>query len=396
MKEKTVQIDRVQGISNVVDPERLATNDLYTGVNVDLDGGGKPSRRLGTTRRVTATTPKGLWSDGQAGYFLDGTTLTQFVPPATKRTLRTGLSAVRRPLFVAMQGVVYYTNGQLNGRIVNGVSRSWGTAVPRLTTLAASAGQLRAGTYGVTIAYARENGQVSGCYRMEMVAVNADGGVTVALPTSTDTEVSHVQVYATSADGEVPFLVGEATNGTASFSYTRFAGTVEADTMGKGPPPPGHLLARYKDRILIASGRYLWFTDPFNPELVDYRRGYIPLDGEATILAPTTSGVYVATRGRTIFLHGDTPEQFVVRNEYTDGAPLGNYVEASGDVVTGDGIKGNVVGWMSNSGWVVGDSDGNVVNMIQRRYVLPAGTERTASVYKQRGGLTQFISVLHS
>lgn len=396
MKEKTAQISTINGIRNVVDSERLSTGDLVAGVNIDLDVGGKPTRRLGADRRVTGT-PKGLWSgDGRRAYYQDGTDLKEFTPPAATRVVRASLSVNARPVFETMNGVVYYTNGLVTGSIVNGETRSWGTPVPALPSVVVGAGNLKAGTYGWTMSFVRRNGQESGCHRMLTVEAGDNASLIFTMPTtSDDAEVTHKNLFITGCNGEEPFLVGTVPLATATSTYaSERLGSVIADTMFKGPPPPGHLLCAYNGRIFIAQDKYLFYTDPSAPELVNYRKNFIFIGAEPTVLAPTKSGIYVATRGEHVFLNGDSPEKFVLQPLAPYGAPIGNAVLVDGGVVLKDGVEGACIAWMSNEGVVVGDGEGNLRNLNQRRYVT-ASAERASTTFKQRSGLTQFISTLY-
>jgi hypothetical protein len=396
VKEKTVQIDKFAGKRNTTDSERLRATDLLDGVNVDLDATGKVSRRMGVTRRATGDASS-LWSDGVRGYYMDAGVLKTFTPPSTTATVRSGLSTALRMSFAEMNGTVYYSNNQVTGRIVGSVDKPWGIPVPPAAALAATGGDMAAGTYGVTVVYRRSDGQISGAPRAQFITVGANAGVTVSgISASADPEVTLKEIYFTPTNGEAFYRVATIANATTTYTRTNnVPGTVELITSLKEPPPPGHLLCKYNGRIFVASGAYLFHSEPFWPELFDLRKNYLPFIEEPTILAPVDGGIYVATRGKTVFLRGDSPESFVPVDVAPYGAPLGNYVEADASMVLGEDaqLAGTLVGWMSSTGFVVGDSTGKLVNLTQRRYT-PAEAQRTASVFKQRGGLTQFISVL--
>lgn len=394
MKEKTVQLDRFDGIRNTTDTERLSARDFSSAENVDLDPTGKPTRRLGATLR-TICAPKCLWSDGSRAYFLDGTSLKTFTPPSAVATLRTGLSANQRVAYAQMNGTVYYSNGLVTGKVEQGVHGVWGIETPALPGAIPMLGALPAGRYGYTMTFVRANGQEGGARRMQSIQLGVVGGISMSnIAVSTDATVTSKRVYITGTDGTKPFLVGTIPNAQTTFNYTHnVGGSVMVDTMFKGVLPAGHLLGAFNARIVVARGRYLWFSDPYAPERTDLNKGYLPLSDEPTILAPVESGIYVATRGQTFFLRGTSPEDLVAQEIAPYGAPLGEAVEVSGGMVTDKGIPGTVVGWMSDRGFVVGDKAGNLTNLTERRYVLPE-TERVATTFKQRGGLTQFISVL--
>jgi hypothetical protein len=394
MKEKTAEINTLKGIRNDLDPERLEVGDLVSGVNVDLDDSGKPSRRLGYVRRISCT-PKSIFGAGSYGYLLDGTNLKLFSPPSTLTTLRSGMASNKRISFVDLLGAVYYTNGEVTGKIENKVDKPWGISVPAIPAASVTIGSLRDGWYGYTTTYVRRNGQESGAKRMNLVKVLDNQGFTLSgIPVSSDPDVTHKYVYVTGRNGEVPMRVGTIPNNVTTFDYRHdVAGDVQVTTMFRGPPPSGHLLTYFKGSILIAQGDYLWHTDPFAPEQVDFRSNYIPLGEEATVLAPVESGLFVATRSRTLFLAGDSPGKFILSEVAAYGAPLGNAVPVDGSRITKDGLPKSCVGWMSDTGFCVGASDGTLTNLTQGRYIVNSA-ERAATTYKQRGGLTQFISVL--
>lgn len=396
MQEKTVLLAKFDGIRNDVDSERLSVRDLASGTNVDLDLSGKPSTRLGFTQRV-ACAPSSFEGFGSYGYFLDGTDLKRFAPPSTILTLRSGLSPTKRIAFEEMNGDVFYSNTEVTGKITQGMDRPWGIAVPDLPTASTTAGDLRSGWYGYTMTFVRRNGQESGAKRMNIVQVTDNSGLLLQnIPISTDPDVTTKNIYFTGRNGETPMLVGSIPNATTSFSYLHnVAGARPVATMFRGPPPSGHLLSYFNGRIFIAQGSYLWHTDAFAPEQVDFRQGFTPIGDEITVVAPVETGIFVATQNRTLFLAGDSPEKFMFTEVAPYGAPLGNHVYVDGSKVTKDGIPKTVVGWLSKKGFCVGSSDGTLTNMTQSRYILPS-VNRAATVFKQRGGLTQFISVLYT
>ena len=395
MKEKTVLVDKLFGIRNDTDVERLDIGDLESGVNIDIDNTGKPTRRLGFTRRV-ACTPKSMASFGAFAYFLDGTDLKRYSPPSTVATLRSGLDASKRVVYTEMNADVFYSNGEITGKVTQGLDRPWGIVVPILPPASLTTGDLREGWYGYTMTYVRRNGLESGAQRTVSIKVSDNQGVTLnGVPVSSDPDVTSKNIYFTGRNGELPMLVGSIPNSQTLFNY-RYdkAGSVSVRTMFRGPPPSGHLLARWNGRIFIAQGEYLWHTDAFAPEQVDYRNGYTPIGEEATILAPVEGGIFVATQNRTLFLRGDSPDKFYFTEVAPYGAPLGNTVYADGAFMTKEGLPKTVAGWLSKTGFCVGTSDGSLVNLTQARYVLD-DTKRAATTFKQRGGLTQFISVLY-
>jgi hypothetical protein len=339
VKEKTVLIDKFAGIRDTTDSERLSAADLLGAVNMDLDATGKLTRRLGVTRRV-AGTPDSLWSDGSRGYYLDAGALKMFSPPTTTTTLRSGLSTVLRMQYTVMNGTVFYSNNQVTGRIVDGASKAWGIEVPPPPVLAATDGVLPVGTYGCTTVYRRADGQISGAPRMRTLKLTAPGGIAVSgMTASSDAEVTHKEVYFTGTDGEELFLAAILPNATTTFVRTTdTALTVPLTTMLKSPPPPGHLLCAYNARIFIARGAYLFYSDPYALELFDLRKNYLPTGEEPTILAPVDGGIYVATRGKTIFLRGSGPEDFVP----VDVAPYGSW-----PVQSSAGCRPRVSSWVT-------------------------------------------------
>jgi hypothetical protein len=394
MKAKTILVDKFLGIRNDVDIERLALGDLSSGVNTDLDVSGKPSRRLGYTRRITGT-PSSFFAAGAHGYYLDGTDLKQFTPPSTSVVLRSGLSAAKRIAFVEQQGQVYYSNTEITGKISQGLARPWGISVPSIPVATASGGTLREGFYGYTLTYIRRDGQESGAPRMGQLKVLDNQGIAfTSIPVSTNPDVVDKNIYITGRNGETPMLVGTIPNAQTTFDYKYdLPGSVACNTLFLGPPPSGHLLTYFNGRILIAQGSYLWYTDAFAPERVNLRKNFVPVGGEITIVAPVESGVFVATQDRSIFLAGASPEKFVFTEVAPYGAPLGNVVYADGSFVTDKGISKAVAAWMSKLGLCIGMSDGTFSNMTSSRYIL-SDAKRTATVFRQRGGLTQFISTL--
>lgn len=397
MKEKTVQLDKFDGIRSNLDVERLAPSDLAAGVNIELDASGKPRGRLGVTQRIGGIAPKSFWSDGTSGYFKDGTALKRFTPPSSASVLRSGLSASARMVFERHAGIgpVFYTDGEVTGRIQEGVSKPWGIDAPPVPGAILTNGDLRDGWYAFAVTYLRRDGLESGAKALGQVKAGVSSGVSlIGIAVSSDPDVVAKRVYFTGRNGEEPFLVGTIPNAQTTFVYAADTkGSRILDKLGKAAPLPGHLLAYNNGRIFTARGPFLQYTDFGSPEITDPRTNFLPIGQDPTIVAPVAGGIYVATRDRTVFLDGSSPKEFQMKPLATYGAPLGNYVEVDGAMVGKDGIPGACVAWMSTAGWVVGDAAGNLTNLTQRRYLAP-GASRAASMYKNRNGMSQLISIL--
>jgi hypothetical protein len=131
MAEPMLIFGGATGVNNKMDPHRLAFDGesgfgaLPEGYNVDIDDGGRVSRRKGYTKRVSGASHSLFCHDNVNCYFINATNLRKLYGDYTTSVVRSGLTLGARASYVQIGAEIYYTNGHENGVIVGDTSYSW-------------------------------------------------------------------------------------------------------------------------------------------------------------------------------------------------------------------------------------------------------------------------------
>jgi hypothetical protein len=388
----TVEIKVRDGVRNDVTSERFTPRDLLVGNNVDIDGTGKLSRRLGRAE-VSSGAASSLWSDGMQAFYVRSSQLYQLHPDYSSTSVATGVNPTVS--YGALDRAVYWTDNKQSGRVKDGVNTRWGIEVPTPTfEVSTTFGDLPAGTYGVTITYLR-NGMESGAPRGKFLAVPENGAIRIQnIPTAADTSVDGAIVYITRPDGEIFFrsaLLGPAD--TDVTVYATHEDTLPLRTQFKGPAPAGHTVGFYAGRSYVGQGSVLFYSDPYEYELFDLGRNFIQFEGPIRIFAPVNDGVFVATDRQTFFLAGREPSEFVSSLVLPFGGVQGTLTYPRNDEITDRGVQGIAAMWVSHAGVCLGTTGGGLVNMTGDRYELPT-VVKGGGLFKMRSGTPQYVSTL--
>ncbi|MGH9893174.1 MAG: hypothetical protein ACREA0_14530, partial [bacterium] len=307
----------------------LAKESLRNAVNVDISQDGSPRRRPGRTERIAGDVHS-TWSDGNILLAVVGNTLTKItVNPTTgaltQTVLRSGLAPGVPLTYTEVNGEVYYSNGAITGKIVNGATTPWGietpAALPVLT--ASSNGGLLAGTYQVALTYASASGEESGAGPGVAATLSTGQAITVSgIPQPVDPGVSRIRIYRTGPNGEVFYLHGTYAVGTTSTVLSQSATLGERlQTQFLIPAPPGQAIEQFNGVIYIAQGHVLWYTEPLRYGLI-HPDNFIPFPGDIDILAAATTGIY-AVADQHYYLGGADPKKMTLVAKLPFGAVRG-------------------------------------------------------------------------
>jgi hypothetical protein len=158
-------------------------------------------------------------------------------------------------------------------------------------------------------------------------------------------------------------------------------------------PPIGSLVRLYNGRIYIAQGDTLWYSEPFDYGRFDLLRNFIHFEGQISMVAPVTSGIFVGTDRNTHFLQGGNPAEgyskIPVCNyppiQYTDVAFQGKLVvDTEGNVELEPSADGECVLWMAKEGICFGGPQGNVVNLTKDKIVMPQALTGSSVVINEK------------
>ncbi len=381
------------GLRNNVSPDALGREDLTVAVNVDIDDSLAISRRKGYSTVLTAAVDRDLWASGALCLGVGSNALKQILPDYTTTTLRSGLTPARPLSYAAVADRAYYSNGVELGCVQDGANRTWGISIPNALPVATlTAGTLTAGEYQYAVTYLRNDLQESGASLAGVMTLAATGGIALsAIPVSTDPTVTHKVIYLTSAGGETLYRVGVIPNADTTFVIreTRM-GASPLLTQFLQPPPAGDHIAYWNGYMLAADGNRLYPSEPYAPELFDYRKG-VPFSDVITMIAPVKDGVWLGLGGQVVWLTGTTPETWDYRAAADYGVIPGTAFFADSGVI-GDGQStGEMVAFFaSKRGLCVGLPGGKLINLTDARFAYPI-QDRGAGVVRRHRGMNQFV-----
>lgn len=392
------------GVNNTLAPERLhslptrdnATCDLTVAVNVDIDNSGQVARRVGTTQKV-AGAAHSLWAHGNDCLYVQGTTLKRLNADFSSTTLATGLTAGLPLTYVAVNGRVYWSNGQQTGVYADSANRSWGMAIPDAPGLQAIDGTLTAGTYQAVVTCVRGDGQESGAGMASVITLSDGSGLRVTWDIPLDLDIADIHVYLTEPNGEVLYQAAEAAASLGSVDITSAGRFLPLDTQWLDAPPPGQDLALHRGRIYIAAGAFLFATTALGYEYVDMR-DYLALDGTTIrFVIGVERGLYVATEQQVFFLAGDRLEEMSLKTVVNAAGVARSAVLADGFAVTGNqALAGQQAALFATAeGICMGTPDGQVVHLSQDRYRFTA-TASGAACFRQTDNLNQYLLFMQS
>lgn len=389
MPAKEVSIGPFVGINNrvpdhqlaIVERGRKAGDYVRNAVNVDLTQAGTLQRREGTELKTALTGAHSLWAHDDGAYCVAGTTLYAIDRHLSPTAVKTDMVPGMRVSFAAMpNGDVYWSSEVANGRIRNGVNGPAGVGVPNPapTVTAATGGALPAGKYQIAITAAPDGVEESGATWPVQVDVPEGGSITIA-----DMPSGMKNIYMTTQNGD---LLGYVLSTTAT-SYVLAVMLVglgpQLQTLGMQPLPPGHIVAHFRGRRLVASGSTLVYSEPHAYGLYNPMRDYIPFPARITIVAPVEGGVYVVA-DKTYWLAGEDIDKARVVTLLPYGAVEGT---------TGTMDTSTDVWWFSDRGVVVGDTQGQVKN-IQEETVAVESAQAGATLYREQDGQRRLVTSL--
>jgi hypothetical protein len=397
---KTIQLRTLNGIRNDVSPERFDRDangrstgftDLSVSVNMDLDETGKLIRRLGTLR-LAAGAAHSLFSAGDYGYVVMNGVLNHVAP---NLALTPVCSVAQRTAMAQILNAVYWSDTQSVGMLRGAVNAPWGIVPPPAFDAITTLGDLLAGTYLYTMTYVRSTGEESGAPSSGSITLAVTGGIRfTALPVSIDPLAATKRLYLSERGGDLPLLAGELPNTTTAASIAAMpALDFPVRTQFMGPPPAGQVVGYFAGRSLIASGSYLWYSQPHEYGLFDLQSGYTGFDSGIRTVAPVTDGVFIGTTNKHYWLGGTDPAKWELAQRAPYGSVLGTEVMLANYQVGQEGVPGVAMGWMSTKGFCIGLDGGQMQNVTGGRHVPPSAREG-ASLLKFRGATPQVVTTL--
>lgn len=360
-------------------------------VNADITAEGTAKRRKGYELLLAGDDCHSFWADADDAFYADGQSLKRLTihpDAATAVTLRSDLVPGRPLSYARTPDGVYYSNGVTIGRIDNdGALQPLAPPLLAVTpaVTAAAGGSLPAGRYSVCFTYRDADGREGGSTTPEQIEVAANGVVHCAnLPAAFPSGVTDLVIYLSATNDATPLRAAVLTTAATTHDITGLPALGgRCQTLLLMPMPAGDIVRFHNGRLLVASGRYLYISEPYALGLFNPTRGYYPFTAELNLVEPLGTGVWVGA-DQTWWLAGDIA-----------AAPLGAPVLPYGAIArTASRLPdATSVTWMTSRGAVLGDATGQASNLQEANVAInPAAMG--ASLQRERDGMKQMVSSL--
>lgn len=373
------------GVNTRALDNELGRGEVRDALNWTFTLGGQLVRRPGRTQIDSGAFHSGHTYRGRS-YLVKGGDLCRVTKQAGALAYTIIVAGIGPdPVFYEGLGdALFWSNGTLNGVIVNDVNYPWGPPTPTAPVLTPSAvGGMAAGTYLASVTYVDALGRESGAPNPQAVAVPANGGFSIGL-TAAPAGIVYVRAYVSGQDGTELYR-----HATVLAAATTIPITVSSEqgmrleTERMLPMRPARCLALYNGSIYGARGDRLVFSEPLHPHLMRERNRRRMQGGEIRMIGAFEAGLIVATESDTRILTGDLRGDFNNNLLFNYGAPLGAPLPHPDT---------NGFFWESHEGRMYTAGDGSTRNLTQRRVAFTDGIASAALAYREMdGGVKQII-----
>lgn len=392
-QRESVKYNQFQGVNNRKDPQSLELSELVTGENIDITKSFKLKRRKGFSQVYSGTDVHSFWTNKSkdVALFVEGSALKELNQDFTATQLTTGLQVGKKMCFADVEGNYYFSNGVNLGKCIDGTVYDWGIQPPASQpVLAAGAGGLFEGTYQIAITYATDSGEESGAKLAVTIDVAASTGIALsAIPQSSDSRVTKVNIYCSEANGTALFRVGSVANGTTSYLITSVIPLAKLQTQFITPPPAGEIIEYSDGRMFVVSGKTLFWSESYAPDWFRLIYNFIQFSNPPTLVAGVEGGRYVSADG-TYWLSGSNPKESEMVKISDAKAVKGTQVLVDASVL---GIESVGEGWlwMSDKGVCWGGANGDFKLLTEKDFAPGINATEGAGLYKSIDGLDQYI-----
>ena len=156
------------------------------------------------------------------------------------------------------------------------------------------------------------------------------------------------------------------------------------------------VLEVYKGKMYAAMDKVLWISDSYDfMRILKLEKNFIHFSTNITAIKAADNGIYVSEEDKVWFLQGSSPSDFNFTVAYEDaGAIRGTDIRAR-KVTIGEQTIAPAIIWTTKEGICVGSDSGQVLNVTESKYNMP-NFITGAAMFRQGGGLDQYLTVLNS
>lgn len=232
----------------------------------------------------------------------------------------------------------------------------------------ASEGAMPPGSYGVAVSWLRGSLE-SSVSATSSVDLGSGGGLTVGLPYCLDPSVTGVRLYLTKPGSRELQQAGDWPISQGAL------GLVALPELGGSPEfqhldamPAGRYVQPWRGRLLTAGHKTLYFSEPMAWHLHDRRHGFIQFPQRITFVIALDGGIWVGQVDHVLFLEGHQPDDLAVQRRAAKPPVPASAVHIDSDLVgelAGPGVQSAL--WLAANGYVLGTSDGQMVEMQRKQ-----------------------------
>ena len=282
-----------KGANNIARPERLPEGFSRELVNLDPTEGGQLELRAdyervagnGDMRSAVALSGRVVCVDGaEVGCYLAETDSWQTLGE---------ISSAGEVAGVALNGQVFLSTVSDSLRTDGRTLKAWAVSAPLFSAEIIS-GSLPAGIYKVAVTALGADGEESGA---EPLILRLTDGQAIRIVSADE---RNQRAYCSAANGAALFSQGPLIGGGMAVTQVDDQRD-RLTTSGLVPMPHCSQLAAFRSVLVGITDRYVVFTSPMYPHLMDPVAGFFQYPEPPSVIAPTEGGVYVVA-DRTYFI----------------------------------------------------------------------------------------------
>lgn len=376
MPAPTTRTDNwAKGANNIAKPERLPAGFVRELVNLDPTEGGQLEMRASHARVLAANDMRLAVSLPGRVVYVEGGDIGCYSRQTDSAQLIGSIAAGGEVCGTVLNGQVYLSGAFDSLRTDGREVKPWAVPAPGFDVEVIE-GSLPAGIYKVAVTAFGADGEESGA---EPIIARLVEGQAIRVQSS---DPRSVRVYVSPANAATLYSQGPLIGGAMAITKVDDQ-SATLTTIGMVPLPACSMLAAYHSVLLGVTGRYVVFTSPMYPHLMDPVDGFIQFPEPPSVIAPTEGGVYVVA-DRTYFVTGlDTgsPSQVSVLDLQ---AVHGSAAKLPDGRVT----------WFTRYGLAIGNSAGEV-SLPNRQTYAPDLASSGATGVIENNGNPMVVTTMH-
>lgn len=164
------------------------------------------------------------------------------------------------------------------------------------------------------------------------------------------------------------------------WTFSEYVGPTTQRTFSS--PPVGTILCIFKGRMYIATGQYLWYSEPFAFNQFDMARNFLDLGSPIVMVGASEDTLFVSNEEAVLSHFGNSPQDFQQKPAFDFPAIKGTMCEISlTKYPLIQGVLGQGIIWVGSKGICVGGNRGANTLLCDRKLKLPDVYEGNAVMY---------------